>query len=56
MTILAGAIAESHIHDPLHPRGGTWDNTNLSPEEAQHYAKAALTALAKNHFKIVEAK
>lgn len=56
MSILTAAIASSHVHDPHRDDGTTWDNVNLSNEEASHYAKTVLTVLAKSHLKIVEAK
>jgi len=55
MSILTGAIAQSHIHDPIRPDGTTWDNISLSNEEASHYAKAVLSALAGSNLKIIEA-
>jgi hypothetical protein len=56
MNILTAAIARSHIHDPIRPEGTTWDDMNVSNEEASHYAKAVLAILAQEGLKIVEAK
>jgi hypothetical protein len=44
MSLLTGAIARSHLHDPVRIDGTTWDNMNVSNEEASHYAKARLPA------------
>jgi hypothetical protein len=54
--LFTGAIFRSHIYDPRHPLGGTWDQTNVSLEEAEHYAKAVLRTLEENGLKIVDAK
>jgi hypothetical protein len=56
MSLLTGAIARSHLHDPVRIDGTTWDNMNVSNEEASHYAKAVLTVLSNNRLKIVEAE
>jgi hypothetical protein len=53
LSILTAAIARSHIHDPIRSDGTTWDNANLSNEEASHYAKAVLGVLAASNLKIV---
>ena len=56
MSLLTGAIARSHLHDPVRIDGTTWDNMNVSNDEASHYAKAVLTVLSNNRLKIVEAE
>ena len=53
--LLALAIHQAHTHDRDHPHNGQkWPQLVLSTEEANHYAKAVINALAESGLQIVE--
>ena len=53
--LLALAIHQAHVHDPNHPHDGQkWPQLVLSTEEAVHYGKAVINALAGSGLQIGE--
>lgn len=45
LQLISSAIKDAHLFDPDAGFGSTWDRSQLSGEEATHYAKAVLNSL-----------